>query len=94
MNKEIIIKTLIDNNYPVKQAEGVAEELLCVDSSLVPIVESWLQGGEEKDFVVENYSILGLKKKFDMTYPAALLTLDWIIKEPIIAIDAISRGIK
>lgn len=94
MNKEIIIKTLLDNNYPAKQAEGVADELLCVDSSLVPLVESWLQGGEEKDLVAENFSILGLKKKFDMTYPAALLTLDWIIKEPKIAIDAISRGIK
>ena len=29
-----------------------------------------------------------------MTYPAALLTIDWLIKEPENAIRSINRGIK
>ena len=49
---------------------------------------------EESDYHVVGFSLLELKRKFDMTYPAALLTMDWLIKDSENAIRSINRGIK
>lgn len=94
MTIEVIQNALIAHNYPEKQAQSVAKELLTLSSQLLPHIESWIENGVEKDFSVEGFSIIELKKKFGMTYPAALLSVDWIIKEPKVAIRAISRGIR
>ena len=46
------------------------------------------------DDTVEGFKLSELNQKFDMTYPAALLTIDWLIKEPERAMRSINRGIK
>lgn len=94
MNKEIIIKALKRYPYPENQIERVAEQLMLLDGSLIPLLENWALQGIETDFSIENFTLVGLKDKYDMTYPAALLTMDWLIKEPAIAKRAISKGIK
>lgn len=94
MTKEIIIKALLEHDYPEKQAQSVANELQNVSSPLMPLLQGWIDNGEEYDYSAEGISILGLKKKFNMTYPAALLSVDWVLKEPETAIKAISRGIR
>ena len=33
-------------------------------------------------------------EKYNLKYPAALLSIDWVIKEPNIAISAIEKGIR
>lgn len=94
MNKEIIVKKLLDSKYPEKQAESVAEELALLDNSLLDLLHKWVSDSIETDIIAENISLLDLKHKYQMTYPAALLTIDWLIKEPKVAIEAITRGIK
>lgn len=94
MNKETIVNTLIANQYSEKQANQVAEELLLIDDKLTSLLEEWVSNTNEPDIIVEGFSLIELKDKYKMTYPAALLTIDWLIKEPNIAVDAINRGIK
>ena len=43
---------------------------------------------------IKEISRNSLRNKFGMTYPAALLTMDWLIKEPEKAIESINRGIR
>lgn len=91
---ENILNILQERGYSEKQSVKVAAELHDIDDSLKPFLNKWLISEEENDCHIEGFSLLELKCKFDMTYPAALLTMDWLIKEPENAIRSINRGIK
>lgn len=90
---ENIRDILVKRGYPEKKALSVASDLLKIDASLVDALQRWLFTEEETDFQIEGFVLSELKHKFDMTYPAALLTMDWLIKEPEQAIKSINRGI-
>lgn len=92
--KEEIIKILMERRYTEKQAASVASDLLDVDEQLKDGLQHWLATNEEKDYEVADFKLSELKQQFDMTYPAALLTIDWLIKEPDLAMKAIKRGIR
>ena len=51
-----------------------------------------MEQNEESDYAAEGFTLLELKQKFEMTYPAALLTIDWLLKEPDMAKKAIATG--
>ena len=92
--KEYIKKILIERDYPEKQADSVTSNLLDIDQTLQKGLLLWLENQEETDYQIEGFKLSELKRKFDMTYPAALLTIDWLIKEPETAIKGINRGIR
>lgn len=94
MNREQIVQALLKHQYTQIQADGVAEELTNIDIQLVPLLEKWIQAEVESDFKAEGFSLLELMSLYKMAYPAALLTIDWLIKDPIQASDAIKRGIR
>lgn len=94
MNKETIVNKLMANQYSEKQATRVAEDLLLIDDKLYSLLEKWIATTKETDITVEGFSLIELKNKYQMTYPAALLTIDWLIKDPNIAVDAINQGIE
>ena len=85
---------LIKRGYTEKQAKSAASELAQIDPLLKEALGLWLKDETETDFHTEGFSILGLKEKYDMTYPAALLSIDWILKEPQLAISCINKGIR
>lgn len=89
-----IEKTLIQRGYKQEDAISVASELAEVSDCLKNALDKWLKDGSETDYEVEGYSILSLKEQFEMTFPAALLSIDWIIKDPSEAIECIKRGIR
>lgn len=91
MDKKEIIKKLTDDGYDNRMAYMVASELILVDGALIPFLIKWMNG-EEENFEVEGYSIRDLMHSRNMTYPAALLTLDWLVKDPQKAIESLKRG--
>ena len=88
---DYIAKKLASQGYTSKAASMVAAEIVKVDNGLNPLVEKWLNG-EEVDCESHGYSIFGLMKSRGMTYPAALLTIDWLIKEPEKALESLTKG--
>lgn len=70
-----IANKLMNQGYDSSVAALVASELVKVDSRIKHLVERWLKG-EEADAESHGYSILGLMKSRNMTYPAAFLTID------------------
>lgn len=90
---DIFAKKLTEQGYQSKMAEMVARELMNVDNSLSMLVVKWLKD-EHADFESHGYSISGLMKDRNMTYPAALLTIDWLIKDPIAAKKSLEKGIR
>ena len=85
---------LMKRGYPDKQAFSVANDLQEIDTTLQEALQRWLDQEEETDFLIAGFKLSELMCKFDMTYPAAPLTMDWLIKEPELATKSINRGIK
>jgi len=82
-------------NCDEKQAEKLEKKLSAVDPVLKPILNNWLENGiEENDQDFNGYSINTLMKNRSLTFTGALLTLDWLMREPELATKAIKEGIK
>lgn len=82
MDKDTLVKNLIQKGYDEKSANLVAKDLLELDSPLNGYLRKWIEEEIITDYTIDNYSIVGLMHERSMTYPAALSTMDWIIKEP------------
>jgi hypothetical protein len=95
MNATDIKNLLIQRGYKEHSAQAAALELSSIDEVLQPLLDKWIENEDcQPDYTVEGYSINEFQQKYKMKYPAALLTIDWIMKEPEIAIKSIKKGIK
>lgn len=94
MNTNDIIKLLMQQDYTEKEAIVTAQELSELSPQLEALFCQWVENGSEGDYTAEEFTLLELKKKFDMTYPAALLTIDWLLKDPQVAKVAICSGVR
>lgn len=90
-----IIQILVDRGYGERDAKLVAHELTLLEAPLRPLIEKWLDNEHQmEDYEVEGLSVKSLMLRRRMNYPAALLTIDWLLKEPEEAKRSLSRGIK
>ena len=94
MEENEIKQILIERGYEEKAAEVVAHDLYAVQNDMKVCRDTWLQSGEELDFESHGFSIFGLMRRFGLKYPAALLSIDWVIRQPDLATKSINRGIK
>jgi hypothetical protein len=93
--KEELKKTLIERGYPEKAAIEVADKLMKIDSTLQPHLKSWIESNETHNIAAGGFTVDELmKQRPGMTYPAALLTIDWLLREPEIASRIIKKGVR
>ena len=85
---------LINRGFTEKQASRLAEELSNIDERLKDALDKWLKDGTETEYMAESISIIGLKQQYEMTYPAALLSIDWVLKDPDNAVKCIKKGLR
>lgn len=85
---------LINRGFTEKQATRLTEELSNIDERLQKALEKWLKDGAETDFSAKGFSVIGLKQQYEMTYPAALLSIDWVLKDPDNAVKCIKKGLR
>ena len=89
--RELLITRFGYSEQDVRILSGDLEHL---DQALVPMLTKWVAEDACSDTTeYSGYSIDSLCSQFDMNFIAALLTLDWIIKEPEQAIPALKSGI-
>lgn len=80
--------------YSEQDACVLCGDLEQLDRSLVPLLTRWVQDGTcSDDTEYGGYSLNSLCADCGMNFVAALLTLDWIIKEPEQAVTALRTGI-
>lgn len=92
---ENITKILIGRGYPEKAAILVAQKLSDLTGSLKEVASVWLNTAEELEISSHGHSTTSLMKRHPgMTYPAALLTIDWLEREPKKAKSIIEKGIR
>lgn len=92
---ERLIKTLIERDYPEKIAIKTAENLSRMVPELRESLAEWVETERCPDIEEAGYSTSGLMTRFKgMTYPAALLTIDWLKRDPKKAAEVIESGIR
>lgn len=92
MNTEIIKEILLQRGYNERNAEIASKELMDISEKLTPILEEWLNDENcQKDYSVEGHSIQDFLED-GMKYPAAVLTMDWLIKDPQVALKSLTKG--
>ena len=92
MEKKEIAELLIQRGYTENGAHLVAQDILTLHPSLMPLWKKWVSDPEIcQDFEAEGFSIRFFMEKQRMTYPAALLTIDWLLKDPEEAKKAVKR---
>lgn len=94
MKKQEIFDRLCAKGFDEQSSEILAENLATMSPRLQERLDTWLKTGEESDFESHGMSIQRLMEENDMQYQAALLTMDWILKEPDQALQALDRGIR
>lgn len=94
MDKNTIVSVLTERGYNPRNAALAADDLMHLSSELKAALRRWLDTEEVADFSAEGYSVAQFMRQWGMKYPAALLTMDWILKEPEIAIQELKKGIR
>ena len=95
MEGQTIIEILKQRGYDSRSAELVVGDLLQLSNPLDSFFDEWLNDDSNlSDFTAAGYSVLHLMDERKMTYPAALLTMDWVLKDPESALRSLKRGIK
>lgn len=84
MDKNNITKILVEREgYTEKKAILLANECQNISEELRPLLKKWLQNASVmEDFTTHGYSLLNMMQQRGMHYLAALLDMDWLIKEP------------
>lgn len=92
---ENIKNILIERGYPENAATVVSQKLSNLSGQLSEAASSWLNSGSEPVVSSQGYSTKSLMERFPgMKYPAALLTIDWLERDPEKAKIAIERGLR
>ena len=90
---DVLVSRLVHGfGYSPQGAGLVATKL----ASCAPVVqqafEQWWTTGRLPDLMVEEYDVARLAKEHNMRPVAALLTLDWLLREPAKARASLGRG--
>jgi len=86
---------LSERGYTEKQIPFLEEKMMKIDLSLKQGLNNWLEDNNaETDYTISGITLSEIKKEFQMNYLAALLTMDWVIREPEKAIESINKGIR
>lgn len=78
-----------------KEAEQITNDLQSISSELKEALNRWIDNEEIDDTVViQEYTIRKLMADYDMSFTGALLTIDWLLKDPEEAKKALAYGIR
>ena len=93
MNEQEYTDLLMKRGYIERFAKLVAGELVSIDARLQPLLDRWVKDpADQGDYAAEGYSLQAFVANDGMEYPAALLTMDWLLKEPEAAKASLKRG--
>lgn len=79
-------------SYSPYAAEVVAKDLLAAMPQIMEAFVQFREQGQISELEVEGYDLQRLEQEHSMNPIAALLTLDWLLKEPEVALASLDRG--
>ncbi len=93
ISKEVLLARLSNEfGYPPHGAELIATDLTALAPALQVAFELWWTSGQISPLIIEGYNIETLMREHGMNPIAAILTLDWLVREPEPAKASLKRG--
>lgn len=90
--KKVIMERL---NCSTKEAMEIVADLSELHNELKPVLSAWINNGYvDYDKEYEGYSLKSLMQDYRMQFTGAILTADWLIKDPKAATKALHYGIR
>lgn len=91
--QELIARLVSEFGYTDKEAPLVADDLLACSPVVQVAFERWWRGGElDKVLKVQGYTLQRLMDEYALKPIGALLTMDWLIRDPGEALAALAEG--
>ena len=94
MNRDNILMLLCAQGYPEFMLEQTADKVEKLSYDIAKAFEDWVEDGTIPTMEICGYSYDKLIKNFNMRPIAAFLALDWLVREPEKASEALKRGIR
>lgn len=97
ISKDSFVSLLLakGDGYTATRAEKLFARLEETDSDIQEAAARWLKDGTKPKLpAVDGWDLARMESHFGMNALAALLTLDWLRKDPAKALEAIKDGIK
>jgi hypothetical protein len=93
MTQDELIRFLsVEEGYTPVQAGAAAGDLLVSQPVIQEAFESWRESGELPALAVEEFTLQNLVSEQGFRPVAALLTMDWLLTEPEVALAALREG--
>ena len=94
MDRTRIKGILVEEQYPEFMIESTIDKIEKFTPAVKTVFKEWYSRNEEPDFSVNGFSFCDLVKKWGMKPVGAFITLDWLLREPESAKNALTKGIK
>ena len=95
MDKSILSDILVKElGYSEYEADITANDLLNLQPRFQPALEKWVTSREETVIMLGAISTAKLMHDKKMTYPAALIALDWVVTDPETAVPILTSDIR
>ncbi|KAA6336648.1 hypothetical protein EZS27_015204 [termite gut metagenome] len=94
MERNKLEAILKENGYPEFMYDSVINKINKFNTELTLLFEAWVETKQSSQITKGGYSFEKLVTDFGMNPIGAFLTLDWLIREPDIAIKELKKGIK
>ena len=88
---DILVKEL---DYSEYEARVTANDLINLQPRFQPALEKWATSREETEISIGAISSIKLMRDKKMTYPAALIALDWVATDPETAVPILTSDIR
>lgn len=89
----IVARLISECGYPEKDAGKVVQDLQACAPVVQAAFEQWWQGeGLDEQLVVQGYTLQQFIDTHGFNPVGAFLTMDWLIREPELALQALSQG--
>ena len=94
METKVLVDYLESHGIDSVYSHEMAQKIEKANKKIYNAVIDYIEKGIEPTISVEGYSCKQLMQQFNMSVIAALLTLDWLLREPELAKQAILDGLK
>lgn len=91
MHENLCRKLIVELGYSEHAAAQTATDLLRIDHlDIKEAVNRWISYDEATPVDEASFSTDILMRQYGMTYPAALVFLDWYREDPVVAFNAVT----
>ena len=92
MNANRIFTVLVEREgYNKQQAALLSKDLAGIAEEIRPLFEAWINSGDKPDHEYKGITLFNLISSTGMSYPAAVSTLDWLLKDSDVALPVINK---